>query len=415
MRAIILTIGDELIGGHTLDTNSSYLAGRLGELGISVARLETVGDDPDEIARQAGIAIEEADLVLVTGGLGPTADDITKEGVARATGRKLVVDPGLRAQLEARFKGHPSATPDVVESLARVPEDCEILQNRVGAAAGLAIETGGKHIFVMPGVPREMEDVFTHCVLPALQGLPRREVKVTRVLKTTGMSESAIAEKLKPVREKIEAGLGYLPMPGGVELRLTASGPEGKVRLMLSEGIDIIACALGDRLYSTEGEDLHFVVGRMLLERGRTLAVAESCTGGLIGHLLTEVPGISAVLDRSVVAYSNSAKIDSLNVPAELIERHGAVSPEVAEAMARGVKDRAGTDIGLSTTGIAGPDGGTEEKPVGLVYFGLALAAGAETHRMVFRGSREIVKLKAAVFGLDLLRCRLPAADRKPG
>jgi len=425
MRAIILTIGDELTGGHTVDTNSSYLAGHLAGLGISVSMLETVGDDLELIARRIGIALDAADLVFITGGLGPTDDDITKEAVALATGRKLVVDPGLKARMEARFKGYKSATPAVVDSLASIPENSGILQNSAGAAAGLMIEHGGARIFVMPGVPSEMKAVFADEIMPTLRDLPRPEITLTRVLRTTGMSESAIARKLEPVLEKIEARLGYLPKPEGVELRLTASGPEEKVSRVLSESARITVAALGERVYSTEGEDIHLVTGRMLIERGLTIAVAESCTGGLIGHLLTEVPGISAVLDRAVVSYSNQAKTDSLGVPAALIEKHGAVSAEVAEAMARGVRERAGTDLGLSTTGIAGPGGGSEEKPVGLVYFGLAGAnagsadAGgdgrAETGRMVFRGSRSVVKLKAAVHGLDLVRCHLLATDSKAG
>jgi nicotinamide-nucleotide amidase len=332
----------------------------------------------------------------------------------------------------------------VVDLLASVPEGAGILPNRVGAAAGLVIEQAGVRIFVMPGVPREMEAVFADEILPILRRLPRPEITLTRVLKTTGMSESSITRRLKPVIERIEAGLGYLPRPEGVELRITAGGARDRVERVLSESTGIIVETLGERVYSTEGEDIHFVTGRMLIESGLTIAVAESCTGGLIGHLLTEVPGISAVLDRAVVSYSNQAKIDTLGVPAALIEKHGAVSAEVAEAMALGVRERAGTDLGLSTTGIAGPGGGSEEKPVGLVYFGLASpgleglrlaaadaeAAGAvadagaadsggdsraETVRMVFRGSRSVIKLKAAVHGLDLVRCRLLGIQGEAG
>ncbi|MGD8628704.1 MAG: CinA family nicotinamide mononucleotide deamidase-related protein, partial [bacterium] len=372
MRAIILTVGDELTGGHTVDTNSCYLAGHLAGLGIRVSMLETVGDDVELIARRIALALDGADLVFITGGLGPTTDDITKEAVALATGRKMVIDPDLKANLEARLKGFKSATPAVVDLLASVPEGAGILPNRVGAAAGLVIEQAGVRIFVMPGVPREMEAVFADEILPILRRLPRPEITLTRVLKTTGMSESSITRRLKPVIERIEAGLGYLPRPEGVELRITAGGARDRVERVLSESTGIIVETLGERVYSTEGEDIHFVTGRMLIESGLTIAVAESCTGGLIGHLLTEVPGISAVLDRAVVSYSNQAKIDTLGVPAALIEKHGAVSAEVAEAMALGVRERAGTDLGLSTTGIAGPGGGSEEKPVGLVYFGLA-------------------------------------------
>ncbi len=420
MRAIILTIGDELTGGHTVDTNSSYLARHMAGLGIRVSRLETVGDDLELIARQIGLALDDADLIFITGGLGPTTDDITKEAVALATGRKLVVDPGLKAEMEARFKGYKSARGAVVDSLASIPERSAILDNPVGAAAGLSIEPGAARIFVLPGVPGDMEAIFIDGILPVLRRLPSEEITLTRALKTTGMSESAVAGKLGPVIDKIEARLGYLPRPEGVEIRLTASGPEEKVSRVLSESARIIVATLAERVYSREGEDIHFVLGRMLIERGVTIAVAESCTGGLISHLLTEVPGISAVLDRAVVSYSNRAKTDSVDVPAALIEKHGAVSAEVAEAMARGVRERAGTDLGLSTTGIAGPGGGSEEKPVGLVYFGLAGVGPAtrdraETYRMVFRGPREIVKLKAAVYGLDLVRCRLLGAEAGAG
>ena len=447
MRAIILTIGDELTGGHTVDTNSSYIAKHLAGLGVRVSRLETVGDDQELIARQIREALAAADLVFITGGLGPTTDDITREGVALATGRKLLVHPGLRARMEARLRSYKTATPAVLDLLASVPEGAGILPNSAGAAAGLVIEHEGGRIFVMPGVPGEMKAVFDQEILPILKRLPRPEITLTRVLKTTGMSESAIAARLNPVIGGIEARLGYLPGPEGVELRLTAGGAEDRVRRVLSESMRIIESVLGERIYSTEGEEIHFVTGRLLIESGHTIAVAESCTGGLIGHLLTEVPGISAVLDRAVVAYSNQAKTDSLGVPAALIERHGAVSAEVAEAMARGVRERAGTDLGLSTTGIAGPGGGSEKKPVGLVYFGLAgpgIAGGAanggaegagdaesgsgdsgsksrrgrdrtETDRKVFRGSRSIIKLRAAVHGLDLVRCRLLAARTGAG
>ena len=436
IRAIILTIGDELTGGHTVDTNSSYLAGHLAGLGIRVSRLETVGDDLELIARQIGIALDAADLIFITGGLGPTTDDITKEAVALATGRKMVIDQGLKARLEARFKGHASATAAVVDSLASIPENSGILKNRAGAAAGILIEHRGAQIFVMPGVPKEMEAVFTDEILPVLERLPRAEITLTRVLRTTGMSESAIAARLEPVIDEIEARLGYLPRPEGVELRLTASGPEQEVDRVLSESSRIIVAGLGVRVYSTDDEDINFVTGRMLIERGVTIAVAESCTGGLISHLLTQVPGISAVLERSVVSYSNRSKTDSLGVPAALIQRHGAASAEVAGSMACGVREIAGTDLGLSTTGIAGPGGGSEEKPVGLVYFGLAgegLAGKdraetgrmalsetgrmvfSETDRMVFRGSRDVVKLKAAVHGLELVRCRLLGKEAGTG
>jgi nicotinamide-nucleotide amidase len=272
----------------------------------------------------------------------------------------------------------------------------------------LHIEHEGRHVYVLPGVPREMKSIFEGAVMASLKRLPKDEVTKTRVIRTTGLQESEIAANLGPIVPELDVKLGYLPRVEGVDLRLTASGPDQpSVTGVLDAAAGKVVPLLGDRVYSTDGEDLGLVVGNMLMQTGTSIAVAESCTGGLIGHLLTQVPGISACLERVVVAYSNKAKIDSLSVGGNLIEEHGAVSREVAAAMAEGVRDIAGTDLGISTTGIAGPTGGTDAKPVGLVYIGLADESACTVSENRFAGSRDAVKARAAIRALDLVRGRL--------
>jgi nicotinamide-nucleotide amidase len=408
MQANILTVGDEIVSGHIADTNAVYLAGRISQLGIGVRRLSSVGDDVAEICGEIRSALEDADLVFITGGLGPTEDDVTKQAVARAVGRKLVVDRDLHARLAERGKGRKPVSPRVVEALALVPQGASTMGNPVGAAVGLDLEHEGRRLFVLPGVPREMKSIFEGAIVRLLKNMPKDEVSGTRIIKTTGIRESEIEADLAPVAGDLPVSLGYLPGPEGVDLRLTAVGADpGAVTGRLEEATQQILPLLGAYAFSAAGEDLNLVVGNALLERGITLAVAESCTGGLIGHLLTQVAGISACLDRVIVSYSNRAKTESLAVDGDLIEAHGAVSREVAQAMAEGVKRLAGTDLGLSTTGIAGPSGATKTKPVGLVYVGLAHAEGCVVSEHVFPGSREIVKLKAAVHALDMIRIHL--------
>jgi nicotinamide-nucleotide amidase len=408
MEASIITVGDEILCGHITNTNSAYLAGRMCELGIRVKRISTVADDIGEIRAELEAAIESADLVFVTGGLGPTQDDVTKQALARVVGRELVVDKDLHTQLAERMAGRRTASAQAIESLSLVPEGATTIGNPVGAAVGLRLEYRERHLFVLPGVPREMKSIFEGAIVGILKDIPKDEVSGSRLLKTTGIRELEIASLLEPLAGEIDAGLGYLPRPEGVDLRLTAVGADREdVGRKLDEAVGRLLPLLGEYVFSTEGEELNLVVGTMLIERGKTLAVAESCTGGLIGHLLTQVPGISACLDRVVVTYSDKSKVHSLSVGEDLLREHGAVSREVADAMATGVRALAGTDIGLSTTGIAGPSGETKTKPVGLVYMGLAHAVGSAVCENVFPGSREVVKLKAATHALDMLRIHL--------
>jgi nicotinamide-nucleotide amidase len=408
MTVGILTVGDEIVGGHVADTNSTYLTRQLGEIGFGVRRTVTVGDDGRHIADALASLLADCDLVFITGGLGPTDDDITKEAVASAAGLSLRVDDGLLRRLEARYAGDPRARPEIIRRLATVPEGARLLENPVGAAAGMVLVCEAKRIYVLPGVPAEMEAIFETCIVADLESLPMRDFARSRVLRTTGLRESEIDRRIGATPLGRGVRLGYLPTLTGVDLRLTAVGASGnEATAALNETAAKIAGVLGDFVHSDRGADLEAVVAGMLIEAKTTLAVAESCTGGLIGHLLTEVPGISACLDRCVVAYSNKAKMEVLSVGRDLLDRHGAVSPEVAEAMACGVRELAGTDLGLSTTGIAGPGGGSAEKPVGLVYTAVAYAGGCTVDRSVFRGTRHAVKIRAATHALDMVRYRL--------
>lgn len=412
MQANIVTVGDEIISGLVADTNSAYLAGRISELGIHVRRISSVGDDVAGISAEIETALEDADFVFVTGGLGPTADDVTKQAVARVTRRELVIDKELHAQLAERIQGRTTASARAIEALALVPEGAVTIGNPVGAAVGLSLRDRGRRLFVLPGVPREMKSIFEGAIACILRDIPKDEVTGTRIIKTTGIRESGIEASLAPVAGDLAVKLGYLPRPEGVDLRLTAVGPDrDAVTDYLEQATHKILPLLGAYVFSAAGEELNLVVGNMLLERGMTLAVAESCTGGLIGHLLTQVAGISACLDRVLVTYSNRAKVENLSVARDLIEKHGAVSREVAEAMATGVRSLAGCDLGLSTTGIAGPSGGTKTKPVGLVYVGLARDGGCLVGEKIFTGSREGVKLRAATSALDMIRLHLASME----
>jgi nicotinamide-nucleotide amidase len=408
MRVTVLTIGDEIVGGHVVDTNAAYLSRRLSELGFRVRRLASVGDDLGEIGGEIKLATTDSDLLFVTGGLGPTRDDITKQAVAEAAGRPLVIDSGLHASLRHRFSSRAGVRPEVIESFSRIPEGARVLENPLGAAPGIAVEVGGKTVYLMPGVPREMRAVFERDIVAEIAVLSRTGLSKSRVIRTFGLRESEIAEQIEDVRLPSGVRLGYLPGRGGVDLRLVASGrDEPSAAAVLGEAAGALARVLGRSVYSTEGEDLQVVVGGMLIARATTIAVAESCTGGLVGHLLTEVPGISACFKSDIVAYSNRTKVDTLAIDEELIRRYGAVSRQVGEAMAIGARRLAGTHLGLSTTGIAGPTGGSRQKPVGLVYVCLAHQDGCIITDNVFRGTREIVKSRAAMHALDLVRCHL--------
>jgi len=408
VKAALVIIGDEILSGRKIDTNSSLLAVRLGEIGIELTRIVAVGDSLEEIVAELGRVARGHDLVVVTGGLGPTHDDLTRQALAEACGKQLVLDSPTLGYIEERFSRRGLKAPDNIRALAMVPEGARAIPNPAGTAPGLVLELGGSLVYVLPGVPREVEAIFAGEVLEDLKHRFGAASIKTRSLRTVGITESEISTLIADLIPTLGVRLAFLPEETGVNLVLTARSQTEAGALEALDGVaGAIAGRVGERVYSTAGEDLHVVVGRLLIETRTTIATAESCTGGLISHLLTEVPGISACLDRGLAAYSNQAKVELLGVDRDLIERCGAVSEDVARSMACGVRQRAAVDLGVATTGVAGPTGGSLEKPVGLVYLALAHAGGCDVARHVLAGDRALVKRRAAARALDMVRCHL--------
>ena len=409
MRAEILSVGTELLLGQITDTNAAYIARELAALGIDVFFKQTVGDNPRRIGETLRLALSRADAVLITGGLGPTEDDLTVDAVAHALGEDLVEDPAVADHVRRFFAARGrTPTPNVFKQ-ALVPRTAQVIPNTRGTAPGIHLERDGRVIFIMPGVPYEMEAMTSEYVVPALRRRTIGDVIRSVVLRVTGEGESAVEMRIKDLLAGTTPTIAPYAKLGEVHLRLTAKGQAETVARALAEGERLVRERLGELIYGTDDQSLEEVVGRMLASRRETLAVAESCTGGLLAQRVTTVPGSSAYFIEGVVAYSNEAKIALLGVPQTLLERHGAVSAEVAEAMAQGIRARAGAAYALSITGVAGPSGGTEEKPVGLVFLGLADGEGAQHRRVTFgsQPGRPGIRHLAAQAALNLLRLHL--------
>ncbi|MCP9455574.1 MAG: competence/damage-inducible protein A [Nitrospira sp.] len=407
-----IAIGSELLVGGRSDSNSLFIAELLGSLGIEVRFKSIVGDDRHDIVQVIRTAVRRAGVVVMTGGLGPTVDDCTREAVAALTGRRLVRRKEALDQI-TRWLAQRGRLPNKGQlRQARVPAGAEVLPNLVGSAPGFALYWKGTWLIALPGVPAEMQAIMQQSVVPLLtarlvRSVPRAPSPILRlVFHTWGLPEAEVDAKLRgliPPRSAI--ALGLLASPMGVLVSLTAKGDAGSRHHLMEALQEDVRRRLGDWIFAEGNDSMEAVVGQLLLKEGLTVAVAESCTGGLITHRLTHIPGSSAYVDRGVVCYSNRAKIDLLGVPADLIATHGAVSREVAAAMARGIRQRAAVAIGLSVTGIAGPGGATETKPVGLVYVGLD---GGEpevvTQEFRFHGDRVAIQQRSSQAALDLLR-----------
>ena len=406
MRAELLAVGSELLGPLRAETNTLWLTDRLLEAGVEVAARVTVADDAALLESAFRSALGRADLVIATGGLGPTEDDLTREAAAAALGRVIRRDPAILEALKTRFARYLRQMAAVNEKQADVIEGAVVLPNARGTAPGQRLEQGGRLLFLLPGPPGEMMPMFTEQVLPVVRERAGGAVIRTRVLRIAAMAESDVEQAVAPIYKTFtNPRTTILGAAGQVELHLVA---EGRSEAEAAERIEALAAgirrALPDRIFSEDGRELPDVVAGLLRERKLTLAVAESCTGGLLSARLTEVPGASSFLERSFVTYSNRSKIEEVGVDAGLIERVGAVSEEVAAAMAAGARRVARTDIGVGITGIAGPDGGTPEKPVGLVFVSLDGAAGTRVRRAVFPGARDRVRYQAAQVALEMLR-----------
>jgi nicotinamide-nucleotide amidase len=407
LKAELLAVGSELLGPLRGETNSSWLTERLLDAGIEVVARVTLADDRALLESAFGEALARADVVISTGGLGPTADDLTREAAAAATDLALRRDAAILEALRARFARYGRTMSATNEKQADVLEGAEALPNARGTAPGQALEIGGRLLVLLPGPPGEMRPMFDEQVLPRLRARagPTRVVR-RRVLRIAAMPESEVDELAAPVYGRFEnPRTTILGAAGEVELHLVAHGDspaeaEERIEALAAE----LRVPLAGRVYGEDARDLPHVVADLLKDRGLTLALAESCTGGLLSARLTEVPGVSAVLERAFVTYANRAKVEEIGVPPALIEEKGAVSAEVAAAMAEGAMRRAGTDVGIGVTGIAGPDGGTAEKPVGLVFVATAGAAGARVRRSLFPGGRQRVRFQATQVALEMVR-----------
>ncbi len=408
--AAIVAVGSELLNLGRTDTNSPHIAGVLQRHGLSVSFTTVVGDDWDDLVETLRHAHARVDLVVCTGGLGPTDDDRTRDAAAHVLERPMREDAAVVTMIRDRFLARGLSMPEINRRQALVPEGAVILANRRGTAPGLWIATSAKAIALLPGPPREMQPMLDHLVTAHVAPRWGAGQTAQRSVVIAGRSESWVDERVQPLYgpwrlEALPVHTTILASLGSVELHLTAHGPEtGPLEARLESAVGMLASALGADVVSTDGRGLEQVVGDQLLALSLTLALAESCTGGLVTSRLTDIAGSSAYVDRAVVAYSNRAKIADLDVPATLIESHGAVSEPVAVAMAEGLRRRAGVDVGVAITGIAGPGGGSAEKPVGTVCLAVAGPRGSVVRTAHFTGDRLVVKSLSTTTLLDMLR-----------
>ncbi len=407
MRAELLAVGSELLGPLRADSNTLWITQRLLDAGIEVVARTTIADEERPLEAAFRAALARAEVVIATGGLGPTADDLTREAAAAATGRALRRDPALLENLSGRFARLGRTLSAGNAKQADLLEGASVLANGRGSAPGQSLELDGRLLVLLPGPPAEMAPIFDEQVLPRLRRLAGATSVVRRkVLRIAAMPESEVDEIAAPIYSRFASPKTTILGGGGqVELHLVAqaeseAAAEDRIEALAAE----LRAALPGRIFSEDGRELPQVVVELLRARGLTLALAESCTGGLLCARLTDVPGASAVLERGYFTYSNRAKAEELGVLPSLIERYGAVSEQVAAAMAAGARAAASTDVGVGITGIAGPDGGTREKPVGLVYLALAGAAGGAVRRSLFAGGRERVRFQATQLALEMLR-----------
>ncbi len=406
MKAEIIAVGSELLTPYRLDTNSLFLTDQLNRLGISVIHKAVVGDGPDEMRSSFEHALGRADVIVSCGGLGPTDDDRTRQTVAELLGRKLLQNEDVRRKLEERFRRFGRAMPEINLRQALVIEGADVLRNPRGTAPGQWIEARGHILILLPGVPQEMRALMETEVAPRLAKLGNRRRLYTRDLRIVGLFESEVEQRVRPLYGQYpDTETTILAGANGIQLhpRIWSDDP-AYAEKRLGELVSRMALALGENLISTCGEEIEEIVARTLTENHATIAVAESCTGGLLAERLTSISGSSAYFLGGVVCYSNAMKTELVGVPAELIEATGAVSSEVARALAEGIRKRTGAALGVGITGIAGPTGGTVEKPVGLVHIGVADVRGTSERAWRFPGDRERIRLFAVQNALDSVR-----------
>jgi nicotinamide-nucleotide amidase len=406
MKAEIIAVGSELLTPDRVDTNSLFLTEELNKLGVEVIRKSVVGDNRDDLRATFHEAMERVELVIACGGLGPTEDDLTRETVAELLDRKLIRHEEIVRAIEARFRSFKREMPEINVRQAMVPEGAEVLDNPRGTAPGLWIEDRARMIALLPGPPREMKQMFLDHVVPRLARHVSAVRAVHRELRVTGLGESHVEQRIAPIYKRYaDVNTTVLAAPGEVQVHLrmwTDDFPHAQKTLdEIEQGFEI---ALTDRIFSRDGSSLDEVVARLLLLNNATISAAESCTGGLLAQRLTSIAGSSTYFLGGVVCYSNELKTAWVDVPAALIQAKGAVSAEVATALAEGIRRRAGSQLGVGITGIAGPGGGSEEKPVGTVHIALSSTAGVKERRVNFPGDREMIRMQASQAALDMVR-----------
>ena len=405
MNAEILAVGTELLMGQIANTNAQYISKRLPDVGVNVYFHSVVGDNPSRLKECLELALKRSDVVILTGGLGPTQDDLTKETVSELMNKKLVLHQESLDKIEGFFRGLSRQMTQNNVKQAYLPEGCIILKNNNGTAPGCIIESNSKSIIMLPGPPSEMKLMFEEYVIPYF--LEKSPYKiVSKYLRIFGIGESAMEDKLLDMIEsQTNPTIAPYAKEGEVQLRISAKCDKNEdADLLIRPVITEIYKRLGNSVYTEEDKLMEEVVAEMLIKQNITIAIAESCTGGLISSRLTEIPGVSKVFNRGIISYSNESKVENLSVSTETLNKYGAVSKQSAEEMAIGVRKLSGTDIGLSITGIAGPDGGSDEKPVGLVYIGLADKDGANVKELRLWGRRERIRHVAALNAFDMIR-----------
>jgi len=407
-RACIVSVGNEILSGQTVDTNAAYLSAELLTIGVPVASSYAIRDEIDAIVRGLSLASADADVVLVTGGLGPTDDDLTRQAMAKFLGVELELHNELLEKIQKFFAARGRQMAETNKIQAYIPAGAKALAN-IGTAPGIMAESEGKLFFALPGVPMEMKRMFEESVLPELERFAGGQAVVVKKLKCFGAGESTIAELLGSMMQRGRNPLINCTVSSGIiTLHIIATSEDReKAKQMAEKDEKLLQNMLGELIYGVSEKSLAEVVGEKLTRQGKTIAVAESCTGGLLAKLLTDIPGSSKYFTFGWITYSNQAKISELGVPADLIQEYGAVSEQVAESMARAARKKAGTDYAVGITGIAGPAGGSEQKPVGLVYIGVDSENGCDTKRCLFSGNRRFIRLRAAQTVLNILRLKL--------
>ncbi|MGD0573236.1 MAG: competence/damage-inducible protein A [Sedimentisphaerales bacterium] len=406
IKACVVSIGNELLNGHTTDTNCSYICGRLLSIGIPVVNAYTVGDDIKQIVRSLKRAAEDADIVIVTGGLGPTDDDITRQAFAELMGVKLQVKPALLKDIRKFFADRGLPMPENNTIQACVPKGASVLENPFGTAPGIFAKMKRKLFFAMPGVPVEMKEMLEKSVLSRLAKKGAGGFTIVKKVRCFGAGESALAEKLGDLMDRDRNPLINSTVNSGViTLHVVASARTKKqAEQMAQKDINRLRSLLGNLIFGFDDQTLPEVVGHWLMQHRKTITVAESCTGGLLTKLITDIPGASEYFTHGWITYSNRAKTELLGVPKKLIEKHGAVSEQAASAMAIAARQKAKSDFAVAITGIAGPAGGSRQKPVGLVYISVCDGDDCQTKKCLFSYTRELIRVRAALTALNMLR-----------